>query len=85
MVIFQKVVNRMGLLLTQYSTYKCIAENHKLDEKKHHYKENFKKTRVIEALEVGMMWDKSMTTVDGRRILVSQATIDIFRSYQATL
>ena len=72
-------------------TCKGITEVQRFDGKKHHYKafvklieKEFKNTRVMEALEVGMELDKLAAIVEGKRLLATGGTTNIFLSYQAT-
>ena len=44
----------------------------------------FRKTRVMKALEIGVEWEDSVATPEGRRILKAEGTVDMFLSNRAT-
>ena len=69
---------------------KGLAEANRFDGRRENYKnfvklieKDFKKTRVMEALEIGVDWDDDSPTPEGRRLLKAGGTVDIFQSNQA--
>ena len=69
---------------------KGLPEANKFDGKRENYKDfvkliekDFKRTRVMEVLEIGVDWDTGSPTTEGKRLLKPDGIVDIFKSNRA--
>ena len=70
---------------------KGLPESNRFDGKRENYKnfvklieKDFKKTRVMEVLEIGVEWDSDAQTPEGKRTLKEGGSVNIFQSNRAT-